>query len=116
MTMIAPRASIASRPHQVTLSNPGAPVPDGEGGSTQTPVTLATVMASIVPATARDLERITSGTVLAQASQVVTIPYVPGVTSRTSVQFKGRVLSVLGITNPEERNIELILVCTEVVA
>lgn len=116
MTMIAPRASVASRPHQVTLQNPGPRVSDGEGGTTQTPVDLATVKASIVPATARDLERITSGTVIAQASQVVTIPYVSGVTSQTQVVFRGRVLSVLGITNPDERNIELILVCTEVVA
>ena len=114
------RVSIARgrKRHLVSLSNPGTPMPDGEGGSTSAPVPLdpPTMYAEIKPATARDLERNTAGTVMATASHLITMDYHPGVTTQTRIAFNGRTLLVTGVANPEERNVELILTAEEVVS
>ena len=104
--------------HWVTLSEPGEPVPDGEGGFTETPVALSPpgMYAEIKPATARDLERVTAGAVQATATHLVTMDYHPEVTTETIVTFGTRTFSVTGIQNPDERDRELVLVCTESVA
>lgn len=110
------RSPIAAgrRQHLVILQNPSPAVPDGDGSFTQTPpLTLATVRAAIERAGARQLERVTSGTVLAQATHVVTIPYVVGVTTKTSVIFGSRTFHVTDVANPDERNRELQLICIE---
>lgn len=103
--------------HQITLQNPGAAVPDGDGGFTQTWTNLdpARVSAAIQPATARDLERIVANTEQSKASHLVTIRYHSGVTTETRILFGTRILQVTGIQNPDERNISLILVCEEIV-
>jgi|SRR6185436_19711162 len=103
--------------HRVVLENPGTPVADGDGGFTLTWTALfpSPVAAAIVPATARDLERIVAGTVFGTATHLVTIRYHSGVTLQTRVTFGTRVFSVTGIQNWEERNISLTLVCVEVV-
>jgi SPP1 family predicted phage head-tail adaptor len=92
-------------------------VPDGDGGFTDVPVPLSppSLYAEIKPATARDLERLVSSTVQSTASHLVTIDYHPQVTTKTRVVFGARVFAVSGVTNPEERNRELVLACTEVV-
>jgi SPP1 family predicted phage head-tail adaptor len=100
--------------HLVTLQTP-ASASDGDGGFTDTWTTLATVWASIVPATARDLERVVAGTVQSSATHLVTIRYLAGVTTKTRVVFGSRLFSVTGMQNPEERNISLVLVCQEIV-
>jgi head-tail adaptor len=102
----------------VTLQNPGPAVPDGDGGFTQswTDLTPAAVSAKIAPATAADLERLVSGTVLATATHIVTMPYHPGVVIASRVLFNGRQFSVTGVANPEERNVETIAVCVEIVS
>lgn len=107
------------RIHRLTLTNPGDPVADGGGGWTETPVTVADpVYGEIVPATVRDLERTMPNVVLASASHVVTIPYVPGVSLITSLVFHDpregdRAFSIGGIVDPDERHIQLILACEE---
>jgi head-tail adaptor len=107
--------SIGQRRHLVSFQNPGASVPDGDGGSVSSWYTLTppTAYAKIKPATAKDLERVAAGTVLATASHVVTFPYHPGVTTVTRIVFGARVFSVTGVSNPEERNVETICVCVE---
>lgn len=115
---IAPRTSVANKPHRVTLQNPfGPPVSNGHGGFTQPYVDLVppAAQAAIRPAAARDLERITAGTVLSTATHIVTIDYRPQVTTQTRILFHGRALHVTGVANLEERNVELELVCAEVV-
>jgi SPP1 family predicted phage head-tail adaptor len=99
--------------HLITLQTPSTATPDGDGGFTNTWTDLATVWASIVPATARDLERLVAGTVQSSATHLVTIRYLAGVTTKTRVVFGSRLLSVTGVQNPEERNISLVLVCQE---
>lgn len=115
--MIGPTTHVADRPHRVTLQNPGPGIPDGEGGVTQTwtDLTPPALSVKIAPATAKDLERVAAGTVLATATHLVTGPYHPQVTTQTRILFNGRQFSVTGVSNPEERNVELVLVCVEVV-
>ena len=112
------RTPAAHRRHGITLMNPGPAVPDGDGGFSQTWIDLspAAVKAKIEPATSASLERITAGTVTSTASHVVTMPYHSGVTTKTRITFDARTLYVVGVSNPEERNIETIAVCSEVVA
>lgn len=104
--------------HWVTLQNPGAEVPDSEGGFTVTNVDLtpAQVYASIQPATARNLERIVANVEQSKASHIITIRYHPEVTTETRVVYGDRIFQVTGIQNPDERNIALLLACEEIVA
>ncbi len=102
---------------RVSLANPGTPTADSDGSYTQTfsALTPPGVWAAIVPATARDLERLAAGTVLATATHLVTLRYHSGVTTKTRITFGARLFSVVGVVNPEERNIETIALCVEVV-
>lgn len=118
MAMIAPHTNVAARPHRVTLQNPGPAIPDGDGGYTQLWADLVppALNVSIAPATARDLERATAGTVLSTASHIVRGPFHPQVTTKTRLLFNGRIFNVVGDQNLEERSGEMVLVCVEVVA
>jgi head-tail adaptor len=93
-------------------------VPDGSGGFTETPVPLSPpqMYAEIKPATARDLERVVSNAVESTASHLLTMDYHAGVTTETQITFGTRVFTVDGVQNPEERNVTLVLACTEVVS
>lgn len=110
--------SVGEYRHTVNVQTAGTPVSDGEGGYTNNPTPLdpPTWKVSIEPATARDLERIAQGTVLSTASHIVTGRFHPGVTTATQIVFGARTFSVTGVSNPEERNIQTICVCVELVA
>lgn len=110
--------NIGALRHRVTLRTPAAPVPDGEGGYTQTPTTLASrVPASVVLATARSLERLAANTVASMASHLVTLRYLAGVTTKTELVFHDgatdRPMSITGLFDTEERHVELVLACVE---
>lgn len=109
--------AIGSRRHNVTLDNPGPSVPDGEGGFIQARVELFPrhAWARIQPATARNLERVVANTVQSTATHIISMPFHPQVTTATRVTFGTRLFEVTGVQNPEERNIELVLACHEVV-
>lgn len=106
------------RRHYVTLSEPGTRTPDGDGGYTETVAWLQppTAYAAIQPATARDLERVAAGTVIATSTHVIALPYHPGVTTQTVITYNGRRFAVTGVSNPDERNRETICTAVEVVA
>lgn len=108
---------IGSYRHRITLEGPSDPVPDGEGGWTEgwAPLTPATWDCSIQAASQRDLESIGAGTVLAQATHVVKGRYHAGVTTESKLHFEGRTFNVIFLANRDERDIELNLVCAEVV-
>lgn len=119
--MIAPKTSVADRPHRISLQNPGPAVPDGDGGSTQTYTDLdpPRLFARIVPATGKDLERVAAGTVLSTLSRLISLPYHPQVTTQTRVSWtdlvgKAHVANVTGVS-ADERSVELELVCVEIV-
>jgi head-tail adaptor len=102
----------------VNLQNPSAPIPDGHGGYTQAWVDLVpfALFVKIEPATALALERVKSvGTVVAQATHLVTGPYHPQATTQTRLLFNGRALTVVGLVSRDERNVESVMICAEVV-
>ena len=101
--------------HLVTFQDPGPAVPDGAGGYTQTwdDLTPATWKVQITPAGAADLERVTAGTVLTQATHIVRGRYHPGVSTRSRMLFSGRTFMIAGTRNVEERSILMELVAVE---
>lgn len=107
--------------HRVTLENPTT-VADAEGGFTDTWTVLgwSRMPAAVEPATARALERLVGNTVQSSASHLVTIRYLPGVTTKTRVTFHDdpadRILSIEGMHDAQERHQRLILECVEAVA
>lgn len=112
-----------NRRHLVTLANPTTPQPDGDGSFTDTPAALSPsqVYAAIEPVDLRTLQRrsqeqIGPGTTLSVATHMVTMPYHAQVTTQTQITFGGRLLRVIGVTNPEERNRETVCACVEVFA
>jgi SPP1 family predicted phage head-tail adaptor len=110
---IGPSTSIADRPHRVVIQSRGPVVNDVDGGFSQSWVDLATMSAKIEPATAADLEHMAGGAVISTATHIITVPYVAGVNTKGRVSFNGRSFEIVGVSNPEERNIELILMCVE---
>lgn len=117
--MIGPRTGVGERPHYILLQNPGPVIPDGAGGFTQTwsDLTPASVFAKIAPATTEDLERVAAGSVVeASATHIITMPFHPGVTTKSRVVHNGRTFSVSGVSSPDERQQETIAIANEVVA
>lgn len=106
--------TIGDRRHLITLQNPGPPVPTGTGYTqTWTDLVPPTMFAKIDIATGRDLERQAAGTILSAATHIVTMPYHPGVTTKTRIIFEGRTLNVTGVGDPDERHVETVAVCVE---
>lgn len=101
------------RRHAVVLQTPTL-TPNADGDFTEALAVLGSAHAAIEPATGRDQERVIGGAALGAVTHVVTIPYRAGVTTQTRVLFGTRTLFVRGVANPEERNIELVLLCEEV--
>jgi head-tail adaptor len=104
--------------HRVTLTNFGTSHQDGDGGWVQDPITLgARLPASVEPATARALERLVAKTSEAVATHIVTLRFLPGVTTQTRVTFHDgatdRVLFVTGWADAGERHQGLALLCNE---
>lgn len=103
--------------HRVTLQEPGTPTPDGQGGYTETVTTLVSrAPAAVEPATAQMLERIGANTVTPMATHLVTLRYLPGVTTKTAVVFHDvtdRTLAVTGVYDRQVRHRELVLGCVE---
>lgn len=118
MAILGPTAPIHSRQKRVTFRNPsGNPIPDGEGGFTQAYVDVPpAAYAHVEPASARSLERIAAGTVITTATHVVTVPYRAGISTQTQVLVDGRVLNITSIQDPDERHVDLKLICEEVVS
>jgi SPP1 family predicted phage head-tail adaptor len=114
---LAPSTGVGARPHRATFQNPGPAVSDGDGSYTQTwsDTSPPSLSVRIRAATASDLERVAAGTVLSTATHIVNAPYHPQITTKSRMLFSGRTFSVVGISNPDERNVELILTVVEVV-
>lgn len=90
-----------------------SPTSDSDHSTTLSPLDPAEAWAAIEPATPQRLERIVTGTVIAQATHVITLPYHEEVTTDTRIVWNGRQFNVVGVANPEERNIETVAVCVE---
>lgn len=123
MSLIGTDTRISDRPHAITLTNPGTTgVPDGDGGYVIDPVPLnpPIVYGKIQAATTADLEQLASGTVLAQAELLITIPFHPQISTLTRCSWRdlaGRqhTAAVTGAVDPDHRCRELVLGVVEVV-
>ena len=112
--MIGIRTPIGQRLHRARFENTGAPVPDGKGGyAAGAPEVIAELFVDIQPARGSDQERFAPGTVTAHGAYLVSAPYVAGLTTATRMVYNGRVFSVMGVSNRDERNVELTLMCDE---
>jgi len=107
--------TIGDRRHLVTFENPAPAVPDGDGGYTQTwaSITPTGWHVSIEPATPQDLERFTAGTVITQATNLVTGRFHAGVSSATRMVFGGRPFAIVGVRNKDKRSIDMELLAVD---
>ena len=93
-----------------------AAAPQAPAGSGLDPAYLDV---SIRPASVRDLERLTAGTVTATATMLVEGRYHPGITTETRLTYhdamrdRDRILNVLAVLNMNERDWTTTLVCAE---
>lgn len=106
------------RIHRVTVQTPTPPTADGDGGYTQgwTDATPPSWIVELRAASLRDLERFAAGTTLTTAAWLVTGPYRPDVTVAARLLHAGRVLSLVRVTNVDERARELVCIAVEVVS
>jgi head-tail adaptor len=109
--------SVAAKRHRVFLQNPGATVPDGDGGYVSTWIDLDPpfMSASLTAPEAVDLERFQANTTIASTSRRVDMSYHPQITTKTRMVLNGRTLSVVGVNDPDELHARLVLLCVEVV-
>ncbi len=113
--MIVRPVDIGSRIHSIRFENPGTPVPDGDGGYTETWAALRppTAKASIETATVARLERIGFGTVSSAATHILMFPYHAGVTTKTRILFGDRVFHVLGADDLLQQHVTTVALVTE---
>lgn len=107
----------------VTLSNPGTPTPDGDGGFTVVYAALdpAEWRCSIERATVRAAERNFAGTVIAHGSYILTGRFHSGITTKTRCVWTDRAgdshsADVLDVNDPEGAGVQSVVLVTEVVA
>jgi hypothetical protein len=106
----------------VTLSQPGSPVPDGDGGFTHpyTPLDPVTWRCAIAPPkTPRPSETTAAGTVTAHATHVLTGRFHPGITSQTRFVWTDTAGAVhtadaLDVDDTEGLGIETVALVTEI--
>ena len=97
--------------HMVTVQEKTR-VSDGMGAATETWSTFADVWAGIWPITAG--EQIDNQQIEHQLTHRVQIRYLADLKSSMRVLFGSRILEIVSIINPDERNQRLDLLCTEV--
>jgi SPP1 family predicted phage head-tail adaptor len=91
-------------------------VPDGDGGYIDGWADLDPPWAvQIRPATVRDLERTTAGTIVASATHVISGRYRADAASLIDAQmlFDGRTFRIAGVANVDERKITMHLFAVE---
>jgi hypothetical protein len=113
---------IGSLRQVVTLSGPGAPVADGDGGYTQTfaPLDPPTWRAAIEAASVRASEAHFAATITAHASYILTGRYHPGITTQTRLVWTDRsgevhTANALDVDDTEGAGVETVVLVSEVV-
>lgn len=84
------------------------------GETTNTPHTFAVTWASIEPLSGREawIAKEQQSTI----SHKIVTRYIPGLTSRMRATYNGRVFNFESVANANEKNAEIIIMATEVVA
>ena len=105
-----------------TLSNPGTPVPDGDGGFTQsyTPLNPAEWRFAIEVASTRAAERHFAATVTAHAAYILTGRFHPDIDTKTRILWTDRsgyvhTGEVLDVDDTEGAGVETVVLVSEVV-
>jgi hypothetical protein len=105
-----------------TLSTPGTPTPDGDGGFTQTYVPLdpATWRFAIEVASVRAAERHFAATITSHAAYILTGRYHPGITTQTRIVWVDRsgethTGEVLDVDDVEGAGVKTVALVSEVV-
>ena len=86
---------------------------DGQGGSTRTWGTRATVSGSIKPL--RSEERFYNEQLNANGTHEVVIRYRSDIEASDRISFDSRYFQIVGIINPNERDRQLVITCKEIV-
>lgn len=84
------RIAIGNRPHLITRQVPRPPDPTGDGRYVETWVDDDQWWGKVEPASAADLERSAAGTTLTSASRIVTVPYLPDLTTQQRLTWADR--------------------------
>ena len=87
--------------------------PNGMGGFLQSWSTTATVWAAIWPTSASEQKKAAAPTMV--ATHQIRIRYYPGLSAAWRVRFGLRYFSIVSIVNHEEHNVQVDLLCREVV-
>ena len=96
--------------HRVTIQQ-AARVADGAGGATVTWSTFATRWAAVEPLNSD--ERLRADALETPITHRVRLRWLDGVRPDFRVSHDGRVLEIVGHTNTDERDRELVLMCKE---
>lgn len=106
----------------VTLSNPGTPVPDGDGGFTTVYTALDPVewRCSIDKATVRNAERHFAATITSHATYIMNGRFHSGITTQTRMVWTDRsgavhTGNVLDVADTEGAGVETVVLVAEVV-
>ena len=107
--------TVSKRPHRIWLQRHGPPMPDGDGGYTQTWIDLVppNPWAAIQDATEENREQLVAGGVQTRATHVITLPFQPNVTEQARVLFNARTFYIAGVQITDERDQELVLAVEE---
>jgi len=97
--------------HRVIIQEPTAGTPDAFNESTDTWSTFATVWAEVKPLNAN--ENIRNEQVVMDATHIITIRHLSGITPDMRISFDSRTFNISSIINVFERNKEIQLVCKE---
>lgn len=95
---------------EITLLAPST-VRDSETGEFGDSTEFQTLFANISALSGRELEK--AQQLVAEVTHKVVLPYLPGVTTAMMVRFRGRFFQIESITDPDESQIELRLLCRE---
>ena len=93
----------------VTFEHPDAPVPDGEGGYTETwsPLDPATWYVRITPARASDAERVLAGTLVTHRTYLVHGRWHPQISTKARMVHKNQVYLITSVENIDARDLEM---------
>jgi head-tail adaptor len=101
--------SIGRDQHLVTFEEPGAPVPDGEGGYTESwvPLSPATWYVRVSPMSGRDAEQVLAGTVVTHLTHRVHGRWHPGISTKARMLFAGATYLITSVANIDGRSLEM---------
>lgn len=103
--------NIGKMRHRITIEQK-TKVSDGAGGYTESWVPFVTVWASIDPVSGKEFFE--AQQTQSSVSHKIRIRYKSGVLPAMRVNFKGRIFGIESVINWEERNRDMLLMCSEV--